>query len=407
MPSSGAGGPCCHCQVRHRQASPGGCPPPHAGMVLGTGLRAGVRGLAVATFEGGSHHHHLRPTHRGTPGSLAALGRLLSAGRELCGSPGGPRALQRLREATRRGALAPPAPGPPAACRIIHPIPSLLSLASTDRWTHRPPSCPPAAAAGAAAPPASRCCATLAARDTSSSAALRATSRCRRGASKTRRARLPPAALLPRSPAGARRRRLPAAPPSPSAPRRSGGWGVETAAGCGLTRCKARVEGPACSSPPTDRACAWCCLPARSAAESDAWSSDLEEEELSGASASLEGDSDSGTASTRATRGAARRQRSTSPTKALKANTSYITSQTQLQVCGSRGAPRGVGLGLSARTATGLPAPPDMRAPVPPSAVRLQEIHSADISVIAGAFFASSLRLKPRKPVVVTVSAVW
>lgn len=30
-----------------------------------------------------------------------------------------------------------------------------------------------------------------------------------------------------------------------------------------------------------------------------------------------------------------------------------------------------------------------------------------DLSAITGAFFASSLRLKPRKPVVVHVSAVW
>ncbi|PSC72272.1 GATA transcription factor 26-like [Micractinium conductrix] len=38
---------------------------------------------------------------------------------------------------------------------------------------------------------------------------------------------------------------------------------------------------------------------------------------------------------------------------------------------------------------------------------QLKDFDSADLSSIAGAFFASSLRLKPRKPVVVTVSAVW
>lgn len=57
-----------------------------------------------------------------------------------------------------------------------------------------------------------------------------------------------------------------------------------------------------------------------------------------------------------------------------------------------------------------LPAQPDLRRPLPPlsgTPALLQEIHSADINAIAGAFFASSLRLKPRKPVVVTVSAVW
>lgn len=36
-----------------------------------------------------------------------------------------------------------------------------------------------------------------------------------------------------------------------------------------------------------------------------------------------------------------------------------------------------------------------------------QELGSANLGTIAGAFFASSLRLKPRKPLVVRVAAVW
>ena len=38
----------------------------------------------------------------------------------------------------------------------------------------------------------------------------------------------------------------------------------------------------------------------------------------------------------------------------------------------------------------------------------MQAMDPAEFSTLAGALFASStLRLKPRKPVVVTVSAVW
>lgn len=37
----------------------------------------------------------------------------------------------------------------------------------------------------------------------------------------------------------------------------------------------------------------------------------------------------------------------------------------------------------------------------------VQELGSANLGTIAGAFFASSLRLKPRKPLVVRVAAVW
>jgi hypothetical protein len=38
----------------------------------------------------------------------------------------------------------------------------------------------------------------------------------------------------------------------------------------------------------------------------------------------------------------------------------------------------------------------------------LQELESTDLTTLTGAFFAGgTLRLKPRKPMVVTVSAVW
>lgn len=95
--------------------------------------------------------------------------------------------------------------------------------------------------------------------------------------------------------------------------------------------------------------------------DSDAWSSDLDDSGLS-CGVCLTDDS---AASQRTTTQRAESSRTAAVASKLKLN--YITSQTQLK-----------------------------------------EMDSVELTTLAGALFASStLRLKPRKPVVVTISAVW
>lgn len=113
------------------------------------------------------------------------------------------------------------------------------------------------------------------------------------------------------------------------------------------------------------------------------WSSDLEDSHLSGGSASLSDDTGgSGPAAAAGARRAAaqaRLQRSPSPAKAPRLDTSYITSQAQLKDIGSSD--------FSAIAAAWFPA-----------------------ATGAAAFFpgvSSTLRLKSRKPVIVSMSAVW
>jgi hypothetical protein len=113
------------------------------------------------------------------------------------------------------------------------------------------------------------------------------------------------------------------------------------------------------------------------------WSSDLEDSQLSGGSASLTEDTGgSGPAAAAGARRAAaeaRRQRSPSPAKLPRLDTSYITSQAQLKDIGSSD--------FSAIAAAWFPAATSAAASFPG--------------------MGSTLRLKSRKPVVVAMSAVW
>lgn len=99
--------------------------------------------------------------------------------------------------------------------------------------------------------------------------------------------------------------------------------------------------------------------------DSDGWSSEAEESDVSASEACMTDDS----AASQGTAAMAppRAESSRAAAAASKLKLSYITSQSQLK-----------------------------------------ELDSADLSSLASAFFVTStMRIKPRKPVVVTVSAVW
>ncbi|KAL4450164.1 hypothetical protein ABPG77_010833 [Micractinium sp. CCAP 211/92] len=78
---------------------------------------------------------------------------------------------------------------------------------------------------------------------------------------------------------------------------------------------------------------------------------------------------------------------------------SYITSQSQLAK-EQRGPNTAAGRAVAMQPTLSLRLEQQMPA-------QSRELGSAALSSIAGAFFASSLRLKPRKPLVVKVAAVW
>ena len=158
------------------------------------------------------------------------------------------------------------------------------------------------------------------------------------------------------------------------------------------------------------------------------WSSDLEDSQLSGGSASLTDDSGgSGPAAAAGARraAAARRQRGESPAKAPRLDTtSYITSQAQLKVGQAAGA---AGSAREVCKSKGASKPCTWRclhhltlSTTPLAWLPSQDLGSTDLSAIAAAWFpaatdaaaffpgaSGTLRLKSRKPVVVAMSAVW
>ncbi len=180
---------------------------------------------------------------------------------------------------------------------------------------------------------------------------------------------------------------------------------------------------------PQNSPCFFLCSP-----DSD-WSSDLEDSQLSGGSASLSDDTGgSGPAAAAGARRAAaaarsqRSQRSPSPAKVPRLDTSYITSAAQLKVgvvtervlaCAQCGGQVQEGL-LLPRQMCSLASLPRLLAPTLPTSshLPLQDIGSSDLSAMAAAWFPAAtsaaaffpggtLRLKSRKPVVVAMSAVW